>query len=70
MPATLRGRQVTSCLRRYIFRYTHPDLLQLGFHRPCGSPVGVSEIAIVGVGDNHTSARTDFTVHPECTANF
>jgi hypothetical protein len=29
----------------------------------------MSEVAIVGVGDNHVGAKTEFTVHPEYTAN-
>jgi hypothetical protein len=32
---------------------------------PCDSLVGIFEIAVVGVGDNHTSAKAGFTVHPD-----
>jgi hypothetical protein len=31
----------------------HPDPPQLGSIGPCDSPVGISEIAIAGVDDNH-----------------
>jgi hypothetical protein len=36
---------------------------------PCDSSLGISEIAIVGVDDNHAGAKTDFTVPLKCTAN-
>jgi hypothetical protein len=41
----------------------HPDPPQLGFIGPHDSPVGISEMAVVGVGDSDTSAKIDFTIH-------
>ena len=45
----------------YLPNARHPDPLQLGFHKPHDSPVGISEIAIVGAGNNHTSTKTELT---------
>jgi hypothetical protein len=41
----------------YLPKARYPESLQLGFYSPCDSSVGISEIAIVGVGDNHARKK-------------
>ena len=62
-----RGRMETlHCLSLYLPNARYPESLQLDFRRSLWLTVGVFEVAIVGVDDNHAGKKDQGRIY--CTA--